>query len=83
MESDEALFDGFGVVVHSTGSLTPEGQPRGHRLVRDVEVDDFVTRFDGVFKATPLIHFTRISVDEEALLEHEFNEKQTLSKRDR
>ena len=67
VESDEALLDRLRVVVHASARLAAEGQPRRHRGVGDVEVDDFVARLDGILEPATLIHFARVPVDEEAL----------------
>ena len=67
VEGDEPLLDGFHVVVHAPGGLSPLEQPLRQDLVGGLEVEDVLARRGGLLKLLALSHRARVPVDQEAL----------------
>ena len=67
MEGDEPLLDRLHVVVGAPRGLGPLEQALGHRLVRDLEVEDVLAGSDRLLELLALSDLARVAVDEEAL----------------
>ena len=67
VEGDEPLLDRLHVVVGAPRGLGPLEQALGHRLVRDLEVEDVLAGSDRLLELLALSDLARVAVDEEAL----------------
>ena len=67
VEGDKPLLDRLHVVVGAAGGLCPLQQALGHRLVRDLKVEDVLARGNGLLKLLALGHLAGVAVNEESL----------------